>query len=132
MCDSRIYYWQKAKQGVVDVIRITCVKDLDSVNDTCIKKHIESQLKYLLNTYIEECSEGSIESIGAIFYVEKSSDFESYTKFGLSLPITEERFEYIELLEDGYCKGLIVIDNEKVIELIGKKSAFTHLLKGEF
>ena len=132
MCDSCIYYWQKAKQRVVEVIRITCVKDLDSVTDTCIKKHIESQLKYLLNTYIEECSEGSIESIGAIFYVEKSSDFESYTKFGLSLPITEERFEYIELLEDGYCKGLIVIDNEKVIELIGKKSAFTRLLKGEF
>ena len=132
MCDSRIYYWQKAKQGVVEVIRITCVKDLDSVTDTCIKKHIESQLKYLLNTYIEECSEGSIESIGAIFYVEKSSDFESYTKFGLSLPITEERFEYIELLEDGYCKGLIVIDNERAIEFIGKKNAFTHLLKGEF
>lgn len=132
MCDSCIYYWQKAKQGVVEVIRITCVKDLDSVTDTCIKKHIESQLKYLLNTYKEERSEGSIESIGAIFYVEKSSDFESYTQFGLSSPITEERFEYIELLEDGYCKGLIVIDNEKVIELIGKKNAFTHLLKGEF
>ena len=132
MCDSRIYYWQKAKQGVVEVIRITCVKDLDSVTDTCIKKHIESQLNYLLNTYVEECSEGSIESIGAIFYVEKSSDFESYTQFGLSSPITEERFEYIELLEDGYCKGLIVIDNERAIELIGKKNAFTHLLKGEF
>lgn len=114
------------------MIKIICVKDLDSVTDTCIKKHIEIQLKYLLNTYIEECSEGSIESIGAIFYVEKSSDFDDYTQFGLSSPITEKRFEYIELLEDGYCKGLIVIDNEKVIELIGNKSAFTHLLKGEF
>ena len=132
MCDSRVYYWQKAKQGVIKMIKIICVKDLDSVTDTCIKKHIEIQLKYLLNTYIEECSEGSIESIGAIFYVEKSSDFDDYTQFGLSSPITEKRFEYIELLEDGYCKGLIVIDNEKVIELIGNKSAFTHLLKGEF
>ena len=114
------------------MIKITCVKDLDSVIDTCIKKHIESQLNYLLNTYVEECSEGSIESIGAIFYVEKPSDFESYTQFGLSSPISEERFEYLELLEDGYCKGLMVIDNEKVIEIIGNKSAFTYLLKGEF
>lgn len=113
------------------MIKITCVKDLDSVADACIKKHIESQLNYLLNTYVEECSEGSIESIGAIFYVEKSSDFDKYIQFGLSSPITEERFEYIELLEGGYYKGLIVIDNEKVIEIIGNKSAFAHLLKGE-
>lgn len=113
------------------MIKITCRNDLHSVADTCIKKHIESQLNYLLNVYKKECSEGSIESIGAIFYVEKSSDFDKYIQFGLSSPITEERFEYIELLEDGYCKGLIVIDNERAIELIGKKNAFTHLLKGE-
>lgn len=114
------------------MIKITCKDDLDLIADVCIKKHIGNQLNYLINTYKEECSEGSIESIGAIFYVEMSSDFESYTQFGLSSPITEERFEYIELLEDGYCKGLIVIDNERAIELIGKKNAFTHLLKGEF
>ncbi len=113
------------------MIKITCRNDLDSVADTCIKKHIESQLKYLLKIYTEECSEGSIESIGAIFYVEKPSDFDEYTQLGLSSPINEERFECIELLEDGYYKGLIVIDNEKVFELIGKKSAFIHLLKGE-
>ena len=114
------------------MIKITCKKDLALVTDTYINKRIEKQLNCLMNTYTEECSEGSIESIGAIFYVEKSSDFDDYTQFGLSLPITEERFEYIELLEDGYYKGLILIDNEKIIELIGKKSAFTHLLKGEF
>ncbi len=114
------------------MIKIICKNDLNFVNDTCVKKHIEKQLDYLLNVYVEECSEGSIESIGAIFYVEKSSGFDDYTQFGLSSPITEYRFEYIELLEDGYYRGLIVIDNEKAIEIIGKKSAFTHLLKGEF
>ena len=129
MCDSCIYYWQKAKQGVVEVIRITCVKDLDSVTDTCIKKHIESQLKYLLNTYIEECSEGSIESIGAIFYVEKNSDIEDYKQFGVSSPITEERFECIEEISNEYYRGLIVINNSKAIELIGRKSVFNTFLK---
>ena len=132
MCNSFVLYRQKATEGVTEMIKITCKDDLDLIADVCIKKHIENQLNYLLNTYKDECSEGSIESIGAIFYVEMSSDFESYTQFGLSSPITEERFEYIELLEDGYCKGLIVIDNERAIELIGKKNAFTHLLKGEF
>lgn len=131
MCDSRIYYWQKAKQGVVEVIRITCVKDLDSVTDSCIKKHIESQLKYLLNTYKEERSEGSIESIGAIFYVEKSSDFDNYTQFGLSSPITEKRFECIVELPNEYYRGLIIINNSKAIELIGRKSVFNTILKEE-
>lgn len=114
------------------MIKITCRNDLDSVTDTCIKKHIKIQLKYLLNTYIEECSEGYIESIGAIFYVEKSSDFDKYIQFGLSSPITEERFEYLELLEDGYYKGLIVIDNERVIEIYGEQSVFESILKGDF
>lgn len=111
------------------MIKITCVEDLDSVADTCIKKHIESQLKYLLNTYIVECSEGSIESIGAIFYVEKSSDFANYTQFGLSSPITEKRFECIEEISNEYYRGLIVINNSKAIELIGRKSVFNTFLK---
>ena len=114
------------------MIKITCKNDLSLVIDACIKKHIENQLKYLLNTYKEECSEGSIESIGAIFYVENSSDFDDYTAFGLSSKITEERFEYIEQIAGGYYRGLIVLNNEKVIELIGKKDVFNSIMEGEF
>ncbi|MBQ2943234.1 MAG: hypothetical protein IJD93_00845 [Ruminococcus sp.] len=114
------------------MIKITCKNDLSLVIDACIKKHIENQLNYLLNTYIEECSEGSIESIGAIFYVENSSDFDGYTQFGLSSPINEERFEYIEQIAGDYYRGLIVLNNEKVIELIGKNDVFASLLKGDF
>ena len=114
------------------MIKITCKNDLDLVADVCIKKHIENQLNYLLNTYKDECSEGSIESIGAIFYVEKSSDFDNYTQFGLSSPITEERFEYIERIANRYYKGLIAIDNEKIIEIYGEESVFESILKGDF
>ena len=113
------------------MIKITCIKDLDSVTDTCIQKHIESQLKYLLNTFTEECSEGSIESIGAIFYVEKNSDIEDYKQLGISSPITEERFEWIEEISNEYYRGLIIINNSKAIELVGRKSVFNTILKEE-
>lgn len=113
------------------MIKITCKDDLDLIADVCIKKHIENQLNYLINTYKEECSEGSIESIGAIFYVENSSDFYDYTHFGLSSPINEERFEYIEQIAGGYCRGFIVLNNENVIEIIGKKDIFDSITKGE-
>lgn len=113
------------------MIKITCKDGLDLIADVCIKKHIGNQLNYLLNTYKEECSEGSIESIGAIFYVENSSDFYDYTQFGLSSPINEERFEYIEQIVGGYCRGFIVLNNENVIEIIGKKDIFDSIMKGE-
>ena len=113
------------------MIKITCKTDLVLITDTCIKRYIEEQLNYLLNTYTEECSEGSIESIGAIFVVEDSSEFDDYTQFGLSSPITEERFEYIELTTDGCFRGLIAIDNEKVIDIIGKESVYNYTMKGE-
>lgn len=114
------------------MIKIACKNDLSLVVDDCIKKHIKNQLNYLINTYREECSEGSIESIGAIFYVENSSDFDDYTQFGLSSPINEERFEYIEQIAGDYYRGLIVLNNEKVIELIGIKDVFASVLKGVF
>ncbi len=114
------------------MIKITSKKNLLVVSDACIKKHIETQLNYLLNTYIEECSEGSIESIGAIFYIENSSDFDDYTHFGLSSPINEERFEYIEQITGGYFRGIIAIDNGKIIEIYGEESVFESILKGDF
>lgn len=114
------------------MIKITCKIDLVLITDTCIKRYIEEQLNYLLNTYKEECSEGSIESIGAIFYVENSSDFDDYTHFGLSSPINEERFEYIEQITGGYFRGIIAIDNEKIIEIYGEESVFESILKGDF
>ena len=109
------------------MIKIACKDDLDLIADVCIKKHIENQLNYLLNTYKYECSEGSIESIGAIFYVESSSDFYDYTQFGLSSPINE----YIEQIAGGYCRSLIALNNENVIEIIGKKDIFDSITKGE-
>ncbi len=113
------------------MIKITCKDDLDLIADVCIKKHIENQLNYLLNTYKEECSESSIESIGAIFYVEKNSDFDDYKQCGVSSPIKEERFEYIERIANRYYRGLIAIDNEKIIEIYGEESVFESILKGE-
>lgn len=132
MCDSFVLHRQKATEGVTQMIKITCKNDLSLVIDACIKKHIENQLNYLINTYKEECSEGSIESIGAIFYVENSSDFDDYTQFGLSSPVNEERFEYIEQITGGYFRGLIAIDNERIIEIYGEESVFESILKGDF
>lgn len=109
------------------MIKLNNINDLELVTNSCIKNHIQSQLKYLLSI----CNSDSIESLGSIFVVEHPSDLDDYSQYGLSSPITEERFEWIEKISDEYFRGLIVINNSKAIELIGSKSVFNTILKEE-
>ena len=47
-----------------------------------------------------------------------------YQAIGLSVPITESRFEWIEEIGHGYSNGCIVLNNEKAINIIAKTALF--------
>ena len=48
---------------------------------------------------------------------------------GLSSVLTEKRFENIEEIQNPYCNGLIVLDNNRCINLIGKEEFFADFLE---
>ena len=112
------------------MIKITKLSDIHKV-PLQYQSHIQKHFNQIAFTYKEDSTTLDIESIGAIFFVSSSKDFEAYEAFGLSSPITEDRFEYIELITNDYYRGLIAINNEKIIEIIGNKNAFASILKGE-
>ena len=66
------------------------------------------------------------DEIGAIFLLERESDWQLYREMGLSQPLKATRFEWIEPIEKGYCNGYIVIGNDCTINIIGKEELFTH------
>ena len=105
------------------MIRITKQADLVKILDA----EICSYINYLLETILGEDQKNchtSIEEIGAIFLLEGESDWMQYPAMGLSAPVTESRFEWIEPIENGYCNGCIVIDNDRAINIIGKQEFF--------
>lgn len=114
------------------MIKIVKPKDLEQIQDMNILPYICNLLFHVLNEYAKFCPDLSIEDeIGAIFLLERATDWQLFEEMGLSSPITESRFEWIELIECGYCNGCIVIDNDKAINIIGKQEYFLKF-KGAF
>lgn len=105
------------------MVKITKHEDLVNIRDDLIFPYIKSLLYAIQNNYNYRPDQ-SIEPIGAIFYLEQDSDIQNHSDMGLSIPLNEERFEFIEEIQRGYCNGWILIDNEKIINLIGKKEIF--------
>lgn len=102
------------------MINIQKIEDLKSLDNEFIYNYINDLLEYLLKTYEVD----NIESFGAIFYIESKADLLKYTDFFLSAPLCEQRFEWIEDIGNGYVNGCIVIDNDRAINLVGKKEFF--------
>ena len=75
------------------MIIIKRIEDIAGIRDNAIKPYITDYFKYLKKTY---CASDSIEAVGAIYYFESIDDFMEYQAIGLSVPITESRFEWIE------------------------------------
>ena len=112
------------------IIKITTKNDTQKVNNDFVRQHIEKLLDYLLNEFSEYCTDGSISSIGAIFYIEETAELEQYRDFGLSSPITKSDFEWMQDIGNGYINSCIVIDNYKTINIFGKKCFFAEYLEG--
>ena len=106
------------------MVKITKLDDLNKIQDTKLLPYLESLVKHILFEYSDMCCSDSIERFGVIFFIENESDFDLYKEIGLSSPLNEKRFEYIDEIRSDYYNGLIVLDNEKCINLIGKKECF--------
>ena len=111
------------------MIKITNLKDIEKIDDTKILPYLNALVEHILSEYEQICCSNSIERFGAIFFIENTSDFDLYKEMGLSAPLTEKRFEYIDEIRGNYYNGLIVLDNEKCINIIGKKELFSKLLE---
>ncbi len=111
------------------MIKIAKISDLDNITDTKILPYLKALIEHILFEYEEICRSESIEKFGAIFFIENTSDFNLYKEMGLSAPLIEKRFEYIDEIRDDYYNGLIILDNERCINLIGKKEYFSKLLE---
>ena len=111
------------------MIKITNLKDIEKIDDTKISPYLKALTEHILFEYEEICSSESIEKFGAIFFIENTSDFDLYKEMGLSAPLSEKRFEYIDEIRDDYYNGLIILDNDRCINLIGRKEYFNKLLE---
>lgn len=109
------------------MIKIKCISDLEKIHDEIIKPYISKLLQYILTEYARLCPDSATEEIGAIFIWESKSDYVLYEEMGLSLPLTESRFECIDDIGNGYCNGCIVLDNDRAINIIGKHKFFDKL-----
>lgn len=108
------------------MIIIHSKQDLSKIKNQHLKQYVNTFLDRLL--FELKNSTDDIDSIGVIFILENSKDFNNYKAFGLSSPIRESRFEYIETLSFGYCNGCIVLNNSEAINIIGKYSYFKEFL----
>lgn len=103
------------------MIKITHKKDIQGVPDKAIIPYINMLFDILISTYPPNCS---LEAVGAIFFLESREDFMRFEEMGLSSPIREERFEWIDDIGKGYCNGCIVINNDCAINIIAKEKYF--------
>lgn len=103
------------------MIKITKSDDIAKIIDKAIIPYIESLVSDILKSY---SLNRSFESVGGIFFLESEKDFDNYKEFGLSSPLCEDRFEWIEEIGNGYSSGCIVINNDFAINIIGKTEFF--------
>ncbi|MBQ3100303.1 MAG: hypothetical protein IJC50_04855 [Clostridia bacterium] len=108
------------------MIKILSTYDLLKIEDTVLREHVEGIVNDIMNYNAVD----SLESVGAIFVLESADEPLNPSLFGLSLPLKEPRFEWIDTFHYGkYMDGVIVIDNSKSISIIGKAEYFKHILE---
>ena len=112
------------------MVKITRLEHLEQVDELEIVPYIRKLLEYLLEEYKGYCHpNASIESIGAIYLISSKSDLDKHLDFGLSMPINESRFEWIEYIGNNFVNSCIVLDNDRAINIIGRKEYFEHLME---
>ena len=100
--------------------------DLDKVKDKILREYAERIMEDVMNYSAVD----SLGSVGAIFVLESEDDLNYPELFGLSSPIKESRFEWIDPIANAeYMDGVIVIDNSVSISIIGKSEYFRRILE---
>lgn len=108
------------------MLKILTLADTQKINDSFLRQYTYRLTKQILYEYRDYCS-GSLEDVGAIFILERSSDLGLFPEMGLSSPLIESRFEWVEYIGNRYCNGCIVITNDTTINIIAKKSIFKQI-----
>ncbi len=85
-------------------------------NDSIISKTIKDGVRSV--QYGSKCC----------YFITSKSDFDKHLDFGFSIPIDESRFEWIECIEHGFVNSCIVLDNDRAINIVGRKKYFEHLI----
>ncbi len=110
------------------MVKITCLDHLEQVPEKEVVPYIRNLLEHILEEYKDYCPNG-LEAIGAIFYIESELDWYNHIQMGLCEPVKAERFEWIEIIQEKYALGTIVIDNDRAISLCGLRSNFEKFLE---
>ena len=113
------------------MIKITKRSDLELVDDAKLRSYISALLTHILTEYEDYCSGDDIEAFGAIFVLDRDLEPEDHRELCLSAPLTAKRFEYVDLIRTDYYNGLIILDNERCINIIGKREYFKNIITKE-
>lgn len=124
MCCSTLVGQKNQKRGASKLIKITTLKDISKIENGYVRQYIEKLIKHLLNEYKEYCTDGSITSIGAIYFAETDLDLKDYKTFGLVNPMKESRFESVEEIGKGFSHGIIVVSNDYAISIFSPNEVF--------
>ena len=111
------------------MVKITRLEHLEQVPEKEIVPYIKNLVEHILEEYKDYCANGSLETIGAIYFIDSKSDLDKHLDFGLSMPIDKSRFEWIEYVGNNFVNSCIVLDNDRAINIIGRKEYFEHLME---
>lgn len=103
------------------MIKIIKPDDISNVKDKKVIPYIENLIQTILTAYYPN---SSLEAVGAIYFLEDENDINLYDEMGLSSPINENRFDWLQKFADDYVYGCIVIDNDFAINIMGKQEYF--------
>lgn len=113
------------------MIKITKRDDLELINDAILRPYIGALLDHILTEYEDYCSGGNIDAFGAIFVLDRDLELEDHREMCLSAPVTAKRFEYVDVIRTDYYNGLIILDNERCINIIGRREYFKNIITEE-
>ncbi len=103
--------------------RIVSADDIGTLDDSPVSLLVKTLYHTILATYREDCSDLSIEKVGALFIIEKAEDLDDFQGFGLSRPLTEDWIEYCNDYGE-YVDCCIILNNDYAVNLIGNKEYF--------
>lgn len=103
------------------MIIVRTIQEVDNIPVKSVIPYVRSLITNILNAY---SSNGSIETVGAVYFLEDQDDVRNYQSLGLHEPVAEELFEYIYPINEEYSDGCIVINNDYAINLIAKTKYF--------
>ncbi len=113
------------------MIKITKRSDIELIGDVKIRSYISALFNHILTEYEDYCSGDDIEAFGAIFVLDRDLELEDHREMYLSAPVTGKRFEYVDVIRTDYYNGLIILDNERCINVIGRREYFKNIISEE-